>query len=221
MDLILGVASERHQRNLEAMKSILSFLKTTILGGLLFLVPVMALVFVLGKAVELTRDLLDPLAAQIPVESFLGLQTPMGLAIGVIVLISFFAGLIARRTSAQKIVRGLETTVLSKIPGYEIVKSMGTDMLGSEDKEAHPVVLTRFDDGWQLGLRIEELENGLVVVFVPDAPSPHSGAVHFMTPDRVVPAGIPITSMLKCLKGLGAGSDATLRGISGEMWPAK
>jgi uncharacterized membrane protein len=216
-----GMGSDRHQRKLEAMKSILKFLKTTILGGLLFLVPIVVLAFILSKALELTRDLLVPLVARIPFESVIGLRTPMFLAIGVIVLISFSAGLIARRVRAQKIVGGLEALVLSKIPGYQILKGMGTDMLGSEDREAYPVVLTRFDDGWQLGLKVEELENGLVAVFVPDAPSPHSGSVYFMAPDRVVPAGIPISSMLKCLKSFGAGSNTVLRGVSEEMWPAK
>ena len=55
------------------MKSILQFLQTTLLGGLLFLVPIVALVFVLGKALDLAHKLVDPLAARIHVESIIGL----------------------------------------------------------------------------------------------------------------------------------------------------
>ena len=202
------------------MKSILQYLKTTLLGGLLFLVPIVVLVFILGKALSLAHKLLDPLAAQIHVESIIGLRTPMLLAIGVIVLFCFFAGLLARKAHAKKIVRGLETAILSNIPGYDIIKSTSESLLGADNEEALPVVLARFDDGWQIGVRIEKLENGLIVVFIPDAPSPKSGSVFFMTADRVTPANIPITSMLKCLRGLGGGSNALLGGISAETWPA-
>ena len=102
-----------------------------------------------------------------------------------------------------------------------MLKSTGESIVGVENQEAYPVVLARFDDAWQIGLRIEELQNGLVAVYIPGAPNPLSGSVYFMTSDRVMPAGIPIASTLKCLKGLGGGSNALLRGLSVETRPAK
>ena len=85
------------------MKFSLPFLRTTLMGGLLFLVPIIVVVIVLSKALALAHKFMDPLAARIPVESVMGLRTPMLLAIGVIVLFCFFAGLFARTALAQKI----------------------------------------------------------------------------------------------------------------------
>jgi uncharacterized membrane protein len=195
------------------MKSILQFLITTLLGGLLFLVPIVVLVFVLGKALDIAHKLLDPLVARMPVESIVGLRMPMLMAISLILLFCFIAGLLARRARAQKIIRRLEAAILSNIPGYDILKSTSESILRAENQEGNPVVLVRFDDGCQIGLKIEELDNGLIAVFIPDAPRPQSGSVFFMTTDRVIPAGIPITSALKCLKNLGGGSNALLSGI--------
>ena len=48
------------------MQSILQFFKTTLLGGMLFLVPVMVLVLLIGKAFDLAHKVVDPLAEQIP-----------------------------------------------------------------------------------------------------------------------------------------------------------
>jgi hypothetical protein len=48
------------------MKPIFRFLRTTLLGGILFLVPIIALVIVLGKALMLPHKFVDPLAARIP-----------------------------------------------------------------------------------------------------------------------------------------------------------
>jgi len=104
--------------------------------------------------------------------------------------------------------------VLSKVPGYEFLKGAGESVLGVEKEGAYPVVLVRCDDNCQIGIQVDKAENGLVAVFVPDAPNPQSGAVFFVTPDRVQPANIPLASALQCLKRLGAGSKPLLRGLS-------
>ena len=196
------------------MKKILQFLRTTLVGGILFLVPIVVLVIVLGKALALAHTIMDPLAAHLPVASVIGLRTPMLLAIGVLVVFCFLAGLFARTAAAKGLVRRLEAAVLSSVPGYEFLKGMGESMLGVERSGAYPVVLARFDDSWQIGFQIEVLENGFVVVFLPGAPNPQAGAVYLMSPDRVTPAGVPPAATLKCLKRLGAGSNALLRGTA-------
>lgn len=202
------------------MKFILPYLRTTLIGGLLFLVPVVVVVAVFAKALALTHKLMDPLAEHIPVESIMGLRTPIVLAIVVVVFFCFVTGLFARTALARKLVLGLEEAVLSKIPGYEMLKSTGESILGVEDQEAHPVVLARFDDAWQIGLRIEELQNGLLTVYIPGAPDARSGSVFFMTPDRVVPTEVPIAATLKCLRGLGAGASGLLSGLSSGADPS-
>lgn len=196
------------------MKSIFPFLRTTLIGGLLFMVPIVVMVAVFGKALAITHKLMDPLAENIPVESIVGMQTPLLLAIIVIVLFCFLAGLFARTPLAQKFVDGLEEAVLSKIPGYEMLKSTGESILGVEDEEGYPVVLVRLDDAWQIGLRIEELQNGLLTVYIPGAPDPRSGSVLFVTADRVISAGASVAPTLKCLRGLGVGARELLDSVS-------
>ncbi|MGD0350212.1 MAG: DUF502 domain-containing protein [Verrucomicrobiota bacterium] len=196
------------------MKRIIQFLRTTLVGGLLFLVPIVVLVIVLGKALVLARKIVDPLAEHLPVHSIIGLQTPLFLAIGGIVLLCFLAGFFARTVLARKIVNRLEESVLSNVPGYEFLKRMSGSTLGVEQDGAYPVVLAHFDDASQIGFRIEVLENGFVVVFVPGVPNASAGDVYLMNPDRVTPLEVPPARALKCLKRLGAGSNALLRGFS-------
>ena len=196
------------------MRRILQFLRTTLVGGLLFLVPITILVMVLGKAVAVAHKVVDPLAEHLPVHSMIGLRTPVLLAIGVMVLFCFFTGCFARTALAKKITNGLEGAVLSNVPGYEFLKGMSESTLGVAKEGAYPVVLVRFDDAWQIGFQVEAIENGLVAVFIPDAPNPQSGAVHLLMADRITPAEIPLAAALKCLKRLGAGSNALLRGLS-------
>jgi uncharacterized membrane protein len=73
------------------MKGIPQLIRTTLVGGLLFLVPITVLGIVLGKALALGHKLVGPLAARIPVQSVIGLRTPALLAISLIVLLCFLA----------------------------------------------------------------------------------------------------------------------------------
>ena len=203
------------------MRALLRFLKTTLVGGILFLVPIIAVVIVISKALALAHKLVDPLAGHLPVESVIGLETPVLLAIALLVLFCFLAGLFARTALARRGIHRLESSALSNVPGYEFFKSVGESMLGVESQRVLPVVPARFDDAWQLAFLVERLADGHVAVFVPGAPNPHSGAVHFMTEDRIKPTDIPPTAALKCLKHLGVGSNELLRGLVIETTPAK
>ena len=195
------------------MRRILQFLRLTLVGGILFLVPFVALLFFIGKALAIAHKLTDPLAARIPVHSVIGLRTPVLLASAVLVLFCFVVGLFARTALAQKIIDWLEAAVLSNVPGYVFLKSLSESFLGAETEAVYQVVLARIEDAWQLGFLIERLEGGHVAVFVPGAPNPLSGSVYFMSEDRIRPTNIPALAALKCLKRLGVGSNALLRDI--------
>lgn len=203
------------------MKSILKFFQTTLIGGALFLVPLMVLVIILGKALNLAHKVADPVAEQIPIGTIIGFKMPVLIAILVVLLFCFVAGIVARGMHIQRIIKSMEDLVLSNIPGYDIIKSTSESILGAESASAQPVVLAQFDDGWQMGLRIDELDNGLIVVFVPDAPSPRSGSIFYLTPERVIVTNVQLAEAIKCLKSLGGGSKKILRNISGGDLPIR
>jgi len=196
------------------MKPILQFLRTTLVGGVLFLVPIVALAILLEKALALAHKFVEPLAEHIPIHSIIGLKTPLFLALGLIVLFCFLAGFVARTVLAQKVVGGLEKAVLTNLPGYEFLKRIGESMLGVEREGAFPAVLVRRGDGWQFGFQIEVLESGMVAVFIPGVPNAHSGQIYLLGSDQIVPAGVPPARVMKCLGRLGVGSSALLRGLN-------
>jgi uncharacterized membrane protein len=188
------------------MKSLLRFVKDTMLGGLVFLVPVIGIVFVLGKALQLSKKVAKPLAAYLPVDTFAGIVLADMFAIAFIVSICFIAGFAARSSLASGFVRNAETKFLWKIPGYGFVKGL-TDSIGGTDVDAtmRPV-LAKLDDAAQVAFEIERLEDGRVVVFVPGAPDPWSGAVQIFTPDRIEPLPISMMAAVQNLRMLGRGT---------------
>jgi uncharacterized membrane protein len=72
--------------------SLTRFLKATIAGGLLFLLPVVLIVIVLGHAMQLTVKGAKPISDFLPVETVVGVRGETVVAVLVLVFISFIAG---------------------------------------------------------------------------------------------------------------------------------
>ena len=133
------------------MKKVMQMLKMTIVGGALFLVPFVLLIIILGKALEITRSIVIPIAERIPVESVIGLDTPRFMALFILILFCFTAGLFAKTDIAKKMVTRIETTVLSNLPGYSFIKNLGEEAAGDAPTQNYKSVLVRFDDAMQIG----------------------------------------------------------------------
>ncbi len=198
------------------MKSIVGFLKTTLLGGVFFLMPIVTLAIILGKALQIADKIVKPVSEHVPDNWDFGLGKATLLALVLTVLACFLSGLLARTKAARSVAGGIESAVLSKIPAYEYIKQLSTSALGLDTLGKHPVVLVQVDSGWQIGIQVEDLHNGLVAVFIPDAPDPHSGALFYMQRERVTIVGVPIASALNCLKRYGVGSTALLQALGAE-----
>lgn len=188
------------------MRRLLHLLRTTILGGALFLAPVVILVIILGKAFQLTRAATEPVARWLPFESLIGLEAPRILAGLVLAGVCFGAGLLARTHQAKRLVGWLETALLSNLPGYSFMKTVGEEIAGNAPAAGHESVLVRFDDAWQLGFLVEHLDTGHVVVFVPGAPRPWDGDVFIVEESRVTLLSASSSVAVRCLQHLGKGS---------------
>jgi uncharacterized membrane protein len=202
------------------MKPISRFVGTTILGGVLFLTPIVVLGFVLSKAFDLVRRGLKPLTALIPETLSSGPTITAILTILLLGFACFLAGLVPQTLLAQKIVSALETTVLSKLPGYEYLKEAGTSVLGLSESAAHPVVLVDLGGSWRIGVQTDLVDGGFVAVFVPNSPNPMSGSVFFVAADRVRPANVPLATAITCLRRCGIGSGRLLGELAAGARPA-
>src|SRR5580693_8515033 len=125
------------------------------------------------------------------------------------------AGFVAHTLIGQRLVNLLESSLLSKIPAYDYLKQESASALGVAEIGELPLVFVPMEGGWQLGVQTEALSNGLVSIFVPGAPNPHSGSVFFFSTDTVRPAGIKLAAGLNCLRRCGAGASAL-----GANWPS-
>jgi uncharacterized membrane protein len=199
----------------DQMKTLALFVRTTILGGIFFLAPIVVLIVILAKAFGYAKTGVHAVVVHVPGVSDLSVGVATVLSIAMVALVCLLAGLIANTLTAQRLVNALESSVLSKIPAYEYLKQESASALGVAEIGELPVVFVPMEGGWQLGVQTETLSNGLVSIFVPGAPNPHSGSVFFFPTDAVLPAGIKLAAALGCLRRCGAGASAL-----GASWPS-
>ena len=187
------------------------FLKTTVIGGIVFMVPIIIFIAIIGKAIELTNKLAAPVSALIPVDSIGNIAVANLLALVIVLLICFLAGLAAKSTLARKSIGALESRALSKIPVYGLLKSKIDAIVQPEKAEGMKPVLARFDDSWQIAFEVERIQGGVVAIYLPGAPDPWSGSVCFVSEDRIQPIELTLPPVLRILKGIGKGSNEQLR----------
>ncbi len=129
------------------------------------------------------------------------------LAVLVILGFCFLAGLAAQRARAKKIVARLEGTLLAALPGYAFVKALADNMRRSDEiAESFVPVAVHFNEYSQLAFEIEREPNGKVALYLPSVPNPWSGAVVYVTNDRVTRLSISLSEALKNIRMLGKGS---------------
>lgn len=189
----------------------LSLLKSTFVGGVMFLAPLTVLGIIAVKVHALAKQIVAPLAAHLPADFIVGMSMPGLLAAVLIVIVCCLAGLVARMGPARRLVGWMEGAILGNLPGYALMKGIGENLIGAADENKLPVVLARIEDAWQLGFLMERVGDKHFAVFVPDAPSPWSGSLYYMTEDRIRPAGVTLAQALKCIRHAGLGSSELLR----------
>jgi uncharacterized membrane protein len=178
------------------MKTLALFVRSTILGGVFFLAPIIVLIVILAKAFGYAKKGVHAIVVHVPMVSDLRVSVATALSIATIALVCLLAGLIAHTLIGQRLVNTLESSVLSKIPAYEYLKQESASALGVAEIGELPVVFVPMEGGWQLGVQTETLSNGLVSIFIPGAPNPHSGSVFFFPTEVVRPAGIELVTGL-------------------------
>jgi uncharacterized membrane protein len=194
---------------MSADKGRVHFIKTTVIGGLVFLVPVVVLIVILTKAIGLMMVVAEPMAGFIPVDSVGGVALANIIAVLAIVLACFVAGLVAQATLLKATVEGLETKVLTKVPGYVLIKGMLSGLQEHETDTLHPVMAT-FGASIRIGLEIDRLDDGRLVVMVPSSPNPWSGPVHIMPSDKVRRLDIPLPQYIENIERFGHGMNDLL-----------
>lgn len=196
------------------MRKTLGVWKTTILGGLFFLLPFAVVVFLIGQL----SAIIAPVAAEIHRRLPEGTSISFGvaslatvLAILLLLVLCYLAGMVARSAFAAQFAERIEKNVRLLFPRYAILKNQIASNLGGHAGEAtlRPVAV-RVHDGVRLGFETERDAGGLVTVYLPGAPDPWSGHLLHVEAERIEPLDVSFGDAAAVCESLGQGAGKLL-----------
>ncbi len=192
------------------MKALVEFLKTTVIGGLLIVVPVYFTLLLLGKALKGMVALLAPIVALLPerVHHF-----DQILAIVLVVLVCFVLGLIARTGLGRRAIEAFERHVLERMPGFAMLRSVVRRVSGTSDDAQFQPVLVEIEEALTPAFIVEELDDDRFVVLVPSVPTPAAGSLYILPRQRVHWVDVPVTEAIAVITRWGTGTSKLLKAM--------
>ncbi|UCD77113.1 MAG: DUF502 domain-containing protein [Desulfobacterales bacterium] len=188
------------------MKQLMVFLKTTAMGGLFVLLPILLLYLLLAELLEVMVALATPIAELFPQGTFDRVNAPVLVAVVLIIGASFLLGLALRSMTLRRIGLWTERTVLGRLPLYGAVKRLSRGLVGAkEDTAFRTAVLNSADGEREFVYVIEDHGDGQVTVLVPWAPASFAGSVKIMRRDRIEMLDASLGDVSRALSHWGVG----------------
>src|SRR5215831_12571513 len=184
------------------MKTLADFLRMTLVGGLLVVLPLWVTLLLLLKAIKSALVVLHPLAKLLPQT----LVHPNVVALCLLVLICFAVGLLIRTRAGQRFGDWLEKHLLGRIPGFSIVHGMIRQLAGAKDEQSFQPALVELEEALVPAFIIEKHADGQFTVFVSSSPTPMAGAIYILQPERVHPVDMPLRKAMVCVTKWGSGA---------------
>jgi uncharacterized membrane protein len=186
-----------------ASRPLLTFIRATMSGGILVMLPVVLVVILATRAFEILQKISAPLAKQMP-DFLFGLDGSRLITITLGVIICFVTGLMVRSKSVRSRVGKLEEVLMLYVPGYSMIKSIAADSLGQVMEGRLVPVLIEEDGAFNIGFLVEE-KGPWATVFVPEAPRHDSGEVKIIPAVHVKKLDMPSNLATRAIKNYGKG----------------
>jgi uncharacterized membrane protein len=205
------------------MKQLIEFLKTTAMGGLFVLLPVLLLYLLLSEALGLIVALATPIADLFPKGTFDEINHPVAMGLILIMGVSFVIGLGLRSESGRHLGRWIERTVLDRLPVYKALKSLTTGFTeAGKDGAFKTAVLNSPAGEREIVYIVEDHGNEYLTVLQPWAPTAFAGSVKVVNQDRLEVLDANLGDVSRALSHWGVGvrdllaKDTTDAGASGD-----
>lgn len=183
------------------------FFAKALITGVLVVVPLYLAILLLMKAAGSLLGIVKPIAKLLPA----WLPAANILAIALVLVVCFLVGAALLTRIGRSFRAWLNSAVLERIPGYELIRGLGERMAGlrsGDDANNWKPALVEIEDALVPAFIVERLDDGSFTVFVPSAPTPFAGAIYVLAASRVHPVDVPFTEALKAISHWGQGIGA-------------
>jgi uncharacterized membrane protein len=205
------------------MKKMAVFLRTTLLGGFIVLLPVVLTIFLIRWLVALVSQAIEPLTLVFTEHARLGHAFALSFALVGVISLCFVLGLVVKTRLGHGLLKFVEQSILKVAPGYTFFKETVGQLLGQKSRPFSRVVLVRMfgSSTYSTGfVTNEHAPSGLVTVFVPSGLNPMSGLLLHLPSAELIYVNVSVETAMRTIIGCGTGASLMLDGAMGEATPA-
>lgn len=191
------------------MGKLKEFFKTSLIGGVVVVLPVAILASVSLWVFDLVTGLIEPLTRLVISDIQINEIAAEVIVIVLILMACFFVGVLVRTRLGGFLFRLLETRLFRLAPGYSMIRETVIQIFGNrKDSPFSSVALVQvFENDTRMTAFITDRHaDGSYTVFVPTGPNPTSGLIYHLQGQYVKPLDVPVQDAMRSIISCGAGT---------------
>jgi uncharacterized membrane protein len=200
------------KRRLE-MGNLKSFVKTSILGGVVVVMPLALFIFVFMWLFRLITNLIQPFTTVLV--SHFHLMEVVADVFAVILILTgcFLVGILVKTKLGNFIQENFEKRIMNRAPGYALIKTTVMQFLGRGRLPFSSVALVRaFENNTLMtGFITEQHSDERYTVFVPTGPNPTTGYIFHLKKEFVHPVSVSAEEAFRSIISCGVGSQKIIQ----------
>lgn len=173
-------------------------------GLLLFLFPLILIVFVVEKAIMLISAILEPIKHLFPTQKVLGIGMISLFVFTLVIFICYLIGAIASHKKVEPILDTLDEVLSTMIPTYHIIKTKANDTAINHNENWKSILVPDGND-WIIAFEIEQHSQDHSIIFFPTPPDGKTGKIKIIEKSKIKYLDLPVKSVLKSFKKYGKG----------------
>ena len=198
------------------MNRMKAFFKTSLLGGVVVILPVVILTFVFTWVFDFVTNRIQPLTNVVIKQYEIPEIFADVFVIFIIIMVCFTVGVFVTTKLGKFVYRSIENRILKAAPGYSLIKETIVHILGEKESPFSTVALARIFGNETLvsSFVTDKHADGSFTVFVPTGPNPTSGNIFHLKGEYVHPVDIPVEEVMRSIISCGAGSKKLIEDLN-------
>ncbi len=184
------------------------FFMTTVIGGVVVILPISLFIFLVRVVVRFTSQLVRPLIGLLQLKTDTNQWIVDLISFVIVVGLFFLIGLIVRTEFGKRLFQFIEENWLSRLPFYSTLRDTVQQFAGNGKTPFQQVVLVDpFASGILMtGFVAEELSPDLYSIFVPTGPNPTNGFIFHVPFEKIQFVDVKPEDAMRTIIGVGTGS---------------
>ena len=199
------------------LRKLSNFIRITIAGGILFLIPVGVIVFIMAKTIAFLYNFSKPITAKLPFKNVAGVGVNTLMSIILLLVICFVAGILMKTKFAKRITQWLEDRVLVYVPGYSYIRARSTDWFSKGNTDNWKPATIFVDDNEVICFVIDQTGD-YCSIFLPSAPMPSSGSICVRETSKVTFLPVNVAEAVSMIRQFGKGASSSIEKVKDAVF---